>query len=276
MSRAIVRFVRHRPLGFVGSIIVLTFVVTGLFAPAIAPKDPNQVAVRYALEPPGPGFPLGADNNGRDVLSRIIFGARASLLISASSVSLAAIVGVFLGVIAAWFRTLRAPVMRAMDLMLAFPGIIIALVIIAILGKGLENLIFAIAIYQIPQFGRLAHGLALVTQEQQFIEAALASGSRVSRVIGRHIVPNILGPILVQISLMLPSAIMTAASLSFVGLGVQPPTAEWGAMLQASVTWSALAPHLAIYPGAALMLVVLGFNILGDSLRDFFDPRSLR
>lgn len=274
MTRMLRRFLRQRPLGFMGGLIVLAFVFTGVMAPVLAPKDPNQVAVRYALEPPGAEFPLGADNNGRDMLSRIIFGARVSLLISVTSVSLATILGVALGVIAAWFRPVRAVVMRSMDLMLAFPGIIVALVIIAILGKGLENLILAIAIYQIPQFGRLSHGLALATQEQQFVEAALAAGSRTSRVIGRHIVPNILGPILVQVSLMLPSAIMTAASLSFVGLGVQPPTAEWGAMLQASVTWSSLAPHLAVYPGMALMLVVLGFNILGDSLRDFLDPKT--
>ncbi len=160
-----------------------------------------------------------------------------------------------------------------MDVLLAFPGIVIALTIIAILGRGVENVIIAIAIVQTPQFARLTHGLALSAQEQTYVEAAVAGGESDLAILTRYVLPNILAPIVVQISLLIPGAIMTAAGLSFIGLGVQPPTAEWGAMLQLSLTWGRLAPHITIFPGLALMLVVFGFNVLGDGLRDAMDPR---
>jgi len=182
-------------------------------------------------------------------------------------------VGVGLGIIAAWYRWTRALIMRLMDVLLAFPGIVVALTIIAILGQGIGNVIVAIAIFQIPQFARLAHGLALSTQEESYVEAALASGESAWAILTRYVLPNILAPIIVQMSLLIPSAIMTAAGLSFIGLGVQPPTPEWGAMLQLSLTWGRLAPHITIFPGLALMLVVFGFNVLGDGLRDALDPR---
>jgi peptide/nickel transport system permease protein len=273
LLRAVVDFGRDHKLAALGGLIVLAFVVTGLFAPELAPKDPNRVSVRDALVPPGPGFPLGADNNGRDILSRIIHGARVSLYISTSSVGLAALVGVTLGILAAWYRPIRGVVMRLMDVLLAFPGIVIALTIIAILGRGLENVIIAIAIYQIPQFARLAHGLALSAQEQTYVEAAVAGGESDGAILGRYVLPNIVAPIIVQVSLLIPGAIMTAAGLSFIGLGVPPPTAEWGAMLQLSLTWGRMAPHMTLYPGLALMLVVFAFNVLGDGLRDALDPR---
>jgi len=177
------------------------------------------------------------------------------------------------GEAAAWYRWLRAPIMRLMDVLLAFPGIVIALTIIAILGRGIENVILAIAIYQIPQFARLAHGLALSAQEQTYVEAAVAGGESDVAILSRYVFPNIVAPIIVQVSLLIPGAIMTAAGLSFIGLGVPPPTAEWGAMLQLSLTWGRLAPHMTIFPGLALMLVVFGFNVLGDGLRDALDPR---
>jgi peptide/nickel transport system permease protein len=270
---AVAGFARDHKLAAVGGVIVLLFVFTGLFAPELAPKDPHRVSVSNSLAPPSREFPLGADNNGRDILSRIIHGARVSLYISAVSVGLAAIIGVALGILAAWYRWLRAPIMRLMDVLLAFPGIVVALTIIAILGRGLENVIVAIAIYQIPQFARLAHGLALSAQEQTYVEAAVAGGESDRAILTRYVLPNIIAPIIVQISLLIPGAIMTAAGLSFIGLGVPPPTAEWGAMLQLSLTWGRLAPHITIFPGLALMLVVFGFNVLGDGLRDALDPR---
>jgi peptide/nickel transport system permease protein len=273
LLRTVVDFSRDHKLAALGALIVIAFIVTGLFAPELAPKDPNRVSVRHSLQPPGPGFPLGADNNGRDILSRIIHGARVSLYISSASVGLAAIVGVTLGILAAWYRPIRGVVMRLMDVLLAFPGIVIALTIIAILGRGLENVIIAIAIYQIPQFARLAHGLALSAQEQTYVEAAVAGGESDGAILGRYVLPNIVAPIIVQISLLIPGAIMTAAGLSFIGLGVPPPTAEWGAMLQLSLTWGRMAPHMTLYPGLALMLVVFAFNVLGDGLRDALDPR---
>lgn len=273
LVRVVAGFARDHKLATLGAIIVIAFVLTGIFAPQLAPKDPNKVSVRYSLEPPGAEFLLGADNNGRDVLSRIIYGARVSLYVSVASVGLAALVGVVLGILAAWYRWLRAPIMRLMDVLLAFPGIVIALTIIAILGRGIENVIIAIAIYQVPQFARLAHGLALSVKEQTYVEAAIAGGERDAAILGRYVLPNIVAPIIVQVSLLIPGAIMTAAGLSFIGLGVQPPTAEWGAMLQLSLTWGRLAPHMTIFPGLALMLVVFGFNVLGDGLRDAMDPR---
>ncbi|HKK93398.1 MAG TPA: ABC transporter permease [Longimicrobiales bacterium] len=273
LSKTIVGFARDHKLAAFGAVIVLLFVITGIFAGQLAPKDPNQVSVRDSLVPPNAEFPLGADNNGRDVLSRIIFGARISLYVSMTSVGLAAFVGVLLGIVAAWYRWLRAPIMRLMDVLLAFPGIVIALTIIAILGRGIENVILAIAIYQIPQFARLAHGLALSAQEQTYVEAAVAGGESDVAILSRYVFPNIVAPIIVQVSLLIPGAIMTAAGLSFIGLGVPPPTAEWGAMLQLSLTWGRLAPHMTIFPGLALMLVVFGFNVLGDGLRDALDPR---
>lgn len=266
-------FARDHKLAALGAVIVIAFVFTGIFAPQLAPKDPNRVSVSNSLVPPNAEFPLGADNNGRDILSRIIHGARVSLYISTVSVGLAALVGVALGIVAAWYRWTRGPIMRLMDVLLAFPGIVIALTIIAILGRGLENVILAIAIYQIPQFARLTHGLALSAQEQTYVEAAVAGGESDGAILTRYVLPNIIAPIIVQISLLIPGAIMTAAGLSFIGLGVPPPTAEWGAMLQLSLTWGRLAPHITIFPGLALMLVVFAFNVLGDGLRDALDPR---
>lgn len=271
--RKVAAFARDHKLAAFGAVLVVLFVFTGVFADQLAPKDPNRVSVSNSLQPPSAEFPLGADNNGRDILSRIIHGARVSLYISTTSVALAALVGVALGIIAAWYRWTRGPIMRFMDVLLAFPGIVIALTIIAILGRGLENVILAIAIYQIPQFARLAHGLALSAQEQTYVEAAIAGGETDGAILGRYVLPNIIAPIIVQISLLVPGAIMTAAGLSFIGLGVAPPTAEWGAMLQLSLTWGRLAPHMTIFPGLALMLVVFGFNVLGDGLRDALDPR---
>jgi len=262
----------HR-LAVIGAGIVLLFFLTGLAAPWIVPHDPNQVNVRAALRRPGGDHLLGTDSIGRDLLSRIIFGARVSLYISASAVGFGMAVGVTLGMLAAYYQRLDAPVMRFVDMLLAFPGIIVALTIISVLGRGVENLIVAIAIVQVPQFARLAYGLTLGVKSRTFVEAAVATGASDWLILTRHILPNCLSPIVVQVSLLIPGAITTAASLSFLGLGVPPPTAEWGAMLQNSLQWSRLAPHVMVIPGLALMLVVFGFNVFGDGLRDALDPR---
>lgn len=269
-------FVRLHPLAAAGGGIVFAFLLTGLLAPVLAPQDPNQIDVQATLRPPSRIHLLGTDNQGRDLLSRVIFGARMSLLISLTSVGSGGIVGVAMGTVAAYYPRLDAPLMRLTDVLLAFPGIVVALTMISILGRGLANLIVAIAIVQVPQFGRLAYGLTLAAKERAYVEAAVALGASDLRILTRHIVPNCLAPIIVQVSLLIPGAIMTAATLSFLGLGVPPPTAEWGAMLQHSLQWSALAPHVMVIPGLALMLVVLGFNLLGDGLRDVMDPRLRR
>lgn len=271
--RGLLHFARNYKLAAIGGFIVVFFIVVGALAPWIAPKDPNAISVRNTLLTPNAEYWLGTDNNGRDLLSRLIHGARISLTVSFTSVGIATAIGVLLGILAAWYQRLEMVIMRLMDVLLSFPGIIIGLTIVAILGSGLENVILAIAIYQIPQFARLAHGMALSVRQMIYVDAAIAVGASDLRIFRQHILPNILAPILVQVSLLIPSAIMTSAGLSFLGLGVPPPTPEWGAMLQNSLSWARMAPHVMIFPGLTLMLVVFGFNVLGDGLRDALDPK---
>jgi peptide/nickel transport system permease protein len=263
---------RHR-LAAVGGAIVILFLLMALLAPWLAPRDPSKIAMGSALVPPGREYLLGADHLGRDLLSRIIFGARISLSISCTAVVLSMSVGVLLGLLAGWSRRLDMPIMRLMDVLLCFPGIITALAIIAVLGVGTLNIVIAIAIAQVPQFARVARSLTLAVKGNAYVEAAISVGAKSQRIMGRHILPNIFAPLLVQLTLLIPAGIMTIASLSFLGLGVKPPTAEWGSMLQGSLQWARLAPHVMIFPGMALMLVVFAFNTLGDGLRAALDPR---
>lgn len=274
--KSVRRFVRLHKLATVGAFIVITFLLLGALAPWVAPKDPNKIAAQHGLELPSREFLLGTDYLGRDLLSRIIFGARISLLVSFSAVGLAALGGVSLGISAGWYRWLETPLMRLVDVLLCFPGIIVALAIISILGSGIENVIVAIAIGQLPEFARLAHGLTLSVKENAYVEAAICLGVSDLRILRRHILPNIVAPIIVQMSLLIPSAILTTAALSFLGLGVEPPTPEWGSMLQDSMKWARIAPHVMVFPGLALMLVVFGYNTFGDGLRIALDPRLRR
>jgi peptide/nickel transport system permease protein len=267
------KFARNYRLAAAGALIVVLFVLTALFAAQLAPMDPDQVNVRDALAAPGPLHWFGTDNQGRDLLSRVIWGARMSLYISLAAILSSAILGSFFGMLAAYYTRLDMWIMRLMDILLAFPAIIVALTIIAILGNGVNNVVIAIAVYHIPQYARLAQSLTLSVKQSTFVEAAVATGNRDSAIMFRHILPNILAPLIVQTTLLIPGAIMTAAGLSFLGLGVPPPTAEWGSMLQNSLQWAAMAPHVMVVPGLALMLVVFGFNVMGDGLRDAMDPR---
>jgi len=273
LSRAVWAFTRDYKLGALGGALVLLFLTVALLAPQLAPYDPDTISLRESLAGPSARHWLGQDNQGRDLLSRIIFGARMSLYISLSAIGIGAVFGVLLGMLAAYYRRLDMPIMRLMDVVLAFPGIIVALTTIAILGRSVNNVVIAIGIYHIPQFARLVHGLTLSIQETVYVEGAVASGESDFSVLTRYILPNCLASIVVQTSLLIPGAIMTAATLSFLGLGVPPPTAEWGSMLQNSLQWAQMAPHVMIIPGLALMLAVFGFNVLGDELRDAMDPR---
>jgi peptide/nickel transport system permease protein len=273
LPRIVWAFARDYPLGGAGGALVLLFVAVALLAPQLAPYDPDTISLRQSLAGPSARHWLGQDNQGRDLLSRILFGARMSLYISVSAIGMGALFGVVLGMLAAYYRRLDMPIMRLMDVVLAFPGIIVALTTIAILGRSINNVVIAIGVYHIPQFARLAHGLTLSIKETLYVEGAVASGESDLSVLTRYILPNCLASIIVQTSLLIPGAIMTAATLSFLGLGVPPPTAEWGSMLQNSLQWAQMAPHVMIVPGLALMLVVFGFNVLGDGLRDAMDPR---
>jgi len=273
LANVVWAFTRDYKLGALGGALVLLFLAVALLAPQLAPYDPDTISLRESLAGPSARHWLGQDNQGRDLLSRIIFGARMSLYISLSAIGIGAVFGVLLGMLAAYYRRLDMPIMRLMDVVLAFPGIIVALTTIAILGRSVNNVVIAIGIYHIPQFARLVHGLTLSIKETVYVEGAVASGESDFSVLTRYILPNCLASIVVQTSLLIPGAIMTAATLSFLGLGVPPPTAEWGSMLQNSLQWAQMAPHVMIIPGLALMLAVFGFNVLGDELRDAMDPR---
>ncbi len=270
--RQIRRFITKYKLATIGGLLVILFLLMGILAPWVTPHDPNKISVNNTLRPPDDAYFLGTDDLGRDIFSRIIAGAQISMVISLSAVGLATITGVLLGNLAAWYNWLETPIMRLMDVLLSFPGIISALTIISILGSGLENVIVAIMMFHIPQFARLAHGLTLGIKQNTYVTASLSVGATDWRLLIRHILPNILAPIIVQMSLLIPDAIMTTAALSFLGLGVKPPTAEWGSMLQDSMRWARSAPNLMIFPGLALMLVVFGFNTFGDGLRSALDP----
>jgi len=271
--RAAWKTLKRNKLSLTGGGIAAIFVLVSALAAMLAPYDPNAIDLGRTLASPGPAHWLGTDNQGRDLLSRVIFGARVSLYVGAGSITVGAGLGVPAGLLAGYYRGLNAPIMRLMDVLLAFPGIIVALTIVAILGPGLNNVVLAVGLSQVPQFARVVYGLVLIVREATYVESARSIGAFDAAIIGRHISPNVLSPIIVQASLLFPDAILTGASLSFLGAGVQPPTAEWGAMLSDSRQWMQLAPHLMIVPGIALMLVVLGFNVFGDGVRDALDPR---
>jgi peptide/nickel transport system permease protein len=268
------RRLKRNRAAIVGGIIVLLFVVIALLAPLIAPYAPNEGDLTKRLKPPSGEHLLGTDPLGRDLLSRVIYGARISLQIQIVSVSIALVMGTLLGMIGGYYGgRLDHLLMRLMDILLAFPGIFLAISIIAVLGPGLTNLMLAAGIYSIPQFARIVRGSILSLKEKEFIEAARAVGENDLNILFRYLLPNSMAPIIIQTTLRMATVLLTASGLSFLGLGVQPPTAEWGAMLSNARAYLITAPHVAMVPGLAIMLVVMGFNLFGDGLRDSLDPR---
>jgi peptide/nickel transport system permease protein len=258
----------------VGGIIVLLFVAIAILAPLISPYPPNEGDLTKRLNPPNQEHLLGTDPLGRDLLSRVIYGARISLQIQVVAVSIAMVIGTLLGMVGGYYGgKLDHLIMRLMDILLAFPGIFLAISIIAVLGPGLVNLMLAAGIYSIPQFARIVRGSVLSLKEKEFIEAARAVGENDSNILFRYLLPNSIAPIIIQTTLRMATVLLTASGLSFLGLGVQPPTAEWGAMLSNARAYLITAPHVATVPGLAIMLVVIGFNLFGDGLRDSLDPR---
>lgn len=264
---------KKRKMALAGAIVVALFLVVALSAHLIAPHDPFKQDLRHRLEGPSEDYPMGRDDLGRCVLSRIIYGARTSLYIGVSSIAIGLSIGVLLGAVSGYYRRIDGPIMRMIDIMLAFPTMFLALAIVSMLGPGLNNVIVAVGIYSVPTFCRITRGSVLALKESEFIEAARAIGAGDGTIIFGHILPNCMAPIIVQTTLYLPAAIITAAGLSFLGLGVQSPIAEWGAMLGSGRVYLRVAPHVAVFPGLAIMFVVFGFNLLGDGLRDILDPR---
>ena len=261
-------------IGGVGILVVIAMVCAA--APILAPYDPDAVDAVHRLAPVGmPGHALGTDDLGRDILSRLIWGGRVSLVVGLLPVAMAVMVGVFLGAIAGYIRgAVDGLIMRCLDVLLAFPAYLLAIAIVSALGAGLGNAILAIAVVSSASFARLVRGSVLSLREREFIYAARLAGARDLRIVWRHILPNVLSPVIVFATLEAGRTIIFAAGLSFLGLGAQPPTAEWGAMLAQGRGILNIAPHVASLPGVAILLVSLGLNVFGDGLRDALDPRS--
>jgi peptide/nickel transport system permease protein len=272
--REIWRRLKRNRAAIVGGIIILLFVATAILAPWLSPYHPNEGDLTKRLKAPDREHLLGTDPLGRDLLSRVIYGARISLQIQLVAVVIAMVVGIILGMVGGYYGgTFDHLIMRLMDILLAFPGIFLAIAIIAVLGPGLTNLMLAAGIYSIPQFARIVRGSVLSLKEKEFVEAAKAVGEKDFNILFRYLLPNSMAPIIVQTTLRMATVLLTASGLSFLGLGVQPPTAEWGAMLSNARAYLITAPHVATVPGLAIMLVVMGFNLFGDGLRDSLDPR---
>ena len=259
----------------VGGALIGLIVLAAIFAPFIASADPYQQNLSAVLLPPSWEHPFGTDDNGRDIFSRVIYGAQISLLEVALSVSIATVVGVPLGIIAGMAgRFVDDVIMWVMDVLFAFPGIVLAILIVSILGPSLFNLMIAIALFAIPIYARLSRNVTLGLKRMEFVEAATALGVPRWRILVNYILRNSFGPIIVQSTLTAGTVILSAASLSFLGLGAQPPIPEWGAMMSQGRNYLGVNIWMSLFPGLAIMITVLGFNILGDGLRDLLDPRK--
>jgi peptide/nickel transport system permease protein len=271
------RFLR-RPLAVAGFVVALAFILVAIFAPWIAPYPPDATDFNATLAPPfTPGHILGTDELGRDVLSRIIWGSRASIEAGVLSTGLAFLIAVPIGLVAGYYRGWIDPVIaRATDVLLAFPFLILAVGLAAILGPSLTNATIALGLGAAPGVIRVARGEALGLREEDYVRAAVANGAGDVAILGRHVLPNMTSTLIVQATLLIPAAIIGEAVLSFLGLGVQPPTPSWGVMLADAQSYVSEAPRLAIFPGLAIFFCSLSFNLLGDGLRDVLDPRTTR
>ena len=265
---------RRNRAALVGGILLLIYVLTALLAPVLFPGNPSAPNLIKSLERPSLEHPLGTDELGRSILGRIIYGSRVSLLIAVGVISVGLFIGVPLGLVSGYYGgKVDFGIQRVTDTMLAFPGFLLALALVAVLGVGLKNTVISIGISMVPTYIRLVRGCVLSVKEEVYVEAARAVGTRDIAILFRHILPNVMVPITVQTSLGMGTAILFAAGLGFLGIGVQPPTPEWGTMLGSGRVYLFYAPHVATIPGIAIFLAVLSFNLLGDGLRDALDPR---
>jgi peptide/nickel transport system permease protein len=258
----------------VGIVILLLFAATGLLAPALAPHDATRQNLANDLILYSRDHPLGTDKLGRDILTRMFFGARISLAVGIATVTLSVTIGLVLGSLSGYFGGwIDHLLMRLVDILMAFPGILLAIALTAVLGPGLEHVVLALCLIGWTGYARLVRGEILSLREREFIQAARALGCTPSRTIFRHLVPNLLPPLVIQATFGLAAAIVAEGSLSFLGLGVEPPTPSWGAMLNEGRQFLLVAPHLTAYPGIALMLTVLALNLVGDALQNRLEPR---
>jgi peptide/nickel transport system permease protein len=265
---------RKNKMALVGLGIVIFFILLAIFAPLLAPYDFKEPNLAERLQPPSSKHLFGTDDFGRDIFSRVIYGARISLWVGFFSVLGSVIAGSLLGIIAGYYgRWIDGIISRLFDIMLAFPSILLAIGIVAVLGPSLQNALIAIAVINIPNFGRLIRSRVLSIKQEEYVMAAKAIGMSDMRILFHHILPNSMAPIIVQGTLAIATAIIEAAALGFLGLGAQPPNPEWGKMLADSKDFLTQAPWTMIFPGLAIMLTVLGFNLMGDGLRDALDPR---
>jgi peptide/nickel transport system permease protein len=265
---------RKNKMALVGLGIVVFFILLAIFAPLLAPHDFKEQNLAERLQPPSSKHLFGTDDFGRDIFSRVIYGARISLWVGFFSVLGSVIVGSMLGIIAGYYgRWIDGIISRLFDIMLAFPSILLAIGIVAVLGPSLQNALIAIAVINIPNFGRLIRSRVLSIKQEEYVMAAKAIGMSDMRILFHHILPNSMAPIIVQGTLAIATAIIEAAALGFLGLGAQPPNPEWGKMLADSKDFLTQAPWTMVFPGIAIMLTVLGFNLMGDGLRDALDPR---
>ena len=275
-SKAVKRFMRNR-LAVAGLVLIAVLTVLAVFAPLVAPFDPIKQDYNALLQAPSITHLFGTDNLGRDVLSRVIYGARVSLTAGVIAVGLATLLGLVFGLLAGFFGgVVDEAIMRVVDATLAFPFLVLAITLAAVLGPSLQNAMLAIAVVSAPVFARLARGQVLSERERDYVQAAHALGSSDARIVVRHLLPNIAGPIIIQASLSIAGAILAESALSFLGLGVQPPTPSWGEMLNTARGYLRDAPWTAIAPGSLIFIAVLAFNLLGDGLRDALDPRGNR
>ncbi|MBB6451710.1 ABC-type dipeptide/oligopeptide/nickel transport system permease subunit [Salirhabdus euzebyi] len=264
-------------IGLIGFIGILVVIIIAIFAPLIAPYAPDKMFTEHVLEGPSGEFLFGTDQFGRDIFSRIVYGAQVSLKVGLIAVGIGATAGLIFGLIAGYFQgKVDQVIMRVMDVFFAFPDILLALTIVAVLGPSLTNTMIAIGVVFTPVFTRLVRSAVMSVKENEYLTSAVAIGVHPVKIIAKHITPNIMAPFIVQITLALSGAILTEAALSFLGLGVQPPDPSWGVMLNASRTYMEFAPWTIIFPVTAIVFTIFCFNLLGDSLRDILDPKLKR
>jgi peptide/nickel transport system permease protein len=266
------RLLRHRSFQ-TGLVLFAILVLAAAFVPVISGADPTRLSMRTRFVPPGADFLFGTDNFGRSQLARVVYGARLSLMIGTSVVVLNAIFGALLGALSGYFHRLDNPLMRVNDALMAFPPVLLAIAVTAVLGRSTPNVIVALAIVYVPRTARIVRASVLVIRQMEFVQAAVAAGAGHWRILRRHILPNAMAPLIVQLSFLFAYAVLTEATLSFLGLGAEPPTPTWGNIMAEGRQYMREAPWIIAIPGGALALTVMALNLLGDGLRDVLDPR---